>query len=87
MLSDSAHTEDLHTHCPFLVVWSATTELLQGHRQSISVMMAFNRIVQQQGCASVVVYGMAVHLSAYQVQETTQVYHIHSNRTNLAQGI
>ena len=70
MLSDS---EYLQTHCPSPVVWSATTELQQGQRQSTSVMMAFTRMVQQQGCARVMVYGMAVYLSAYQIKEDKMV--------------
>ena len=36
-------------------------------------MMAFTRMVQQQECARVVVYGMAVYLSAYQIKETMVV--------------
>ena len=55
------------------MVWSATTEPLQDQRQSTSVMMAFTRMVQQQGCARVVVYGMVVYLSAYQIKEDKMV--------------
>jgi len=46
------------------VVRSATTEPLQGQRQSTSVRMVFTRMVQKRGCARVVVYGMAAYLSA-----------------------
>ena len=73
MLSDGVQKEDLQTHCPFPMVWSATTEPLQDQRQSTSVMMAFTRMVQQQGCARVVVYGMVVYLSAYQIKEDKMV--------------
>ena len=73
MLLGSVQTEGLWTHCPFPVVWSATTEPLQGQRQSTSVMKGFTRMVQQQGCARVMVYGMEVYLSAYQLKEGKMV--------------
>ena len=55
------------------MVWSATTELQQDQRQSTSVMMAFTRMMQQEGCAKVMGYGMAVYLSASQTQEHKMV--------------
>ena len=54
-----------------LMVWSATTELLQGQRQSTAVMIAFTRMVQQQGCARLMVFGMAVYLIVSQIQSKT----------------
>ena len=73
MLLDSVQTEDLQIQSPSQAVWSATAEPLQGQRQSTSVMMAFTKMVQQQGCARVMVYGMAVYLSAYQIKEDKMV--------------
>ena len=73
ILSDSVQTKGLQTQSPFPVVQSATTEQLQSQRQSTSVMMAFTRMVQQQECARVMVYGMAVYLSAYQIKEGKMV--------------
>ena len=73
MLLESVPTEDLQAHYPFPEVWSATTEPLQGQRQSTSVMMAFTRTLQQLGCARVMVHGMAVYLSAYKIQEDKMV--------------
>ena len=73
ILSDSVQTKGLQTQSPFPVVWSATTEQLQSQRQSTSVRMAFTRMVQQRGCARVMVYGMAVYLSAPQTQEDKMV--------------
>ena len=35
--------------------------------------MAFTRMVQQQECVRVVVYGMEVYLSAYQIKEDKMV--------------
>ena len=60
MLSNSVQTS--------LMVWSATAEILQGQRQSTAVIMAFTRMVQQPGCAKVMVFGMAVYLSAFKIQ-------------------
>ena len=56
MLSEYVKTEDLLTHCQSPAVWSATTEPLQGQRQTISVMIVFTRMVQQHGCARMMVW-------------------------------
>ena len=69
MLSEYVKTEDLLKHCPYPVVWSATTEPLQGRRQTISVMIVFTGMVQQHGFARMMVYGVAVYRSALQIQD------------------